>query len=87
MFEVCNSLGSEIKRKRLEIKMHQIGNCNTFVYTDSTRVKLVLINVLSNAIKFSDHGKTIMLNAKISRTKDYRETLKIIVKDTGCGIE
>lgn len=51
---------------------------------DMARVRQVLVNFLSNAVKFTDAGS-------ITVTTDYRETadggfLKIAVRDTGAGI-
>ncbi len=52
---------------------------------DSVRLKQVLINLITNAIKFTDKGQ-ISLSATIEETseKDYR--LNIEVTDTGIGI-
>ncbi len=56
------------------------------VISDVTRWRQVLINVLSNAIKFTETG-TITVTGRATRnphpTKDF---LSFEVKDTGCGI-
>ncbi len=52
---------------------------------DSFRLKQVLINIISNAIKFTDEGEVDLFCAPIlENTKTVR--LQIIVKDTGIGI-
>jgi PAS domain S-box-containing protein len=49
--------------------------------TDKRMLKNILLNLLSNGIKFSGEGKTIFLE-----TYQDHEQLKIIIKDQGIGI-
>jgi len=59
-----------------------IGRLPARIFTDSTRLREILINLLSNAAKFTDHGR-VCLTAKFS---EKRSQLKITVADTGIGI-
>lgn len=52
---------------------------------DSRRIQQVVINLLGNAIKFTEHGR-IRLMAKCEEKKDRKIRVKIIVEDTGIGI-
>lgn len=54
------------------------------MHADLTKVRQVLLNLLSNSCKFTDHG-TISLNAD-RRTIDHRDWLQFEVGDTGIGI-
>ncbi|MFP4547850.1 MAG: hybrid sensor histidine kinase/response regulator [Fidelibacterota bacterium] len=55
------------------------------IISDETRIRQILLNLVGNAIKFTDEGM-IRLSAKIiSKFKD-KIDLKIIVEDTGIGI-
>ena len=50
------------------------------IHTDPTRVKQILVNLISNAIKFTEVGR-------ITVTISYdRQMLRIVVTDTGIGI-
>ena len=48
---------------------------------DQNRIKQVIINLLSNSVKFTDHGS---ISLKVSLIKP--DSIKIKVSDTGCGI-
>jgi PAS domain S-box-containing protein len=50
------------------------------VITDDTRLRQILINLLGNAIKFTEKGKVVF---KIHR---YMDKVRFQVEDTGCGI-
>ncbi|HET9959198.1 MAG TPA: ATP-binding protein [Polyangiaceae bacterium] len=56
------------------------------IEADPGKVRQVVINLLSNAVKFTTRGG-VSLRATRERSCDHRHTLKIIVEDTGCGIE
>lgn len=52
---------------------------------DPLRIKQILTNLISNAIKFTEHGY-IYIHSSITETIDQKLTLKISVTDTGIGI-
>ena len=51
------------------------------IYGDKNRIKQVFINVIDNALKYSDPGDTVTVTA--SQEED---RITVVVKDTGCGI-
>ncbi len=54
------------------------------IYTDAPKLRQVLINLLGNAIKFTEQGK---VKLKVSLVPDSPPiTLNFQVQDTGCGI-
>lgn len=53
-----------------------------FVYGDKNRIRQVFINVIDNAIKYSDKGGLVSIQATMSDS----EHIQIDVSDTGCGI-
>jgi adenylate cyclase len=64
----------------LEVHLtHQIGS----VRTDRTKLKQCLLNVLSNASKFTQNGK---LTVGVERVQTDRPMLQIKISDTGIGM-
>lgn len=52
------------------------------VYGDKNRLRQVFINVIDNAIKYSEAGSEITITAE-----EIPDNVKITIKDTGCGIK
>ncbi|MFA7282535.1 MAG: response regulator [Sterolibacterium sp.] len=52
---------------------------------DPTRLRQMLANLVSNAIKFTDHGQVLIEGGEVSRDGD-QAVLKFSVADTGPGI-
>lgn len=64
--------------KRVEVRNIE---CDIDVICDSERIVQVLVNLISNAIKYSGAGETVTLSAQVEG-----EQVKITVSDVGCGI-
>ncbi len=76
-----------IEKNGSSLEIDSDGELGT-MYADQTRVRQVLLNLLSNASKFTKNGKVIL---KIRRQKDAiptipGETITFVVKDTGIGM-
>lgn len=52
-------------------------------FSDATRFRQILINIIGNAIKFTDHGK---VSLRVYLSGDNKETISFSVTDTGCGL-
>ncbi|MDT8412278.1 MAG: ATP-binding protein [Vicingaceae bacterium] len=53
---------------------------------DSVRLHQIILNLVSNAVKFTSHGK-ITVSVKLIKEDDEKVVIKFSVKDTGIGIE
>lgn len=83
--EINNMMAEKALEKKLTLSFNVADNIPQWVYADELRLKQVLINLVSNAIKFTDQGGiTIMVTPFTSSNKEV--ALRFIVKDTGIGI-
>lgn len=56
------------------------------VSTDPIRLKQVLVNLLGNAIKFTDQGEVELKITCLAATSDHGQIARFLVRDTGLGI-
>ncbi len=82
--QLINTTTEELRslksQKQLDIKV-KINLENTKAVNDRNRVRQILVNLISNAIKFTDEGMILIEASEISESH-----LAITVKDTGIGI-
>ncbi|WP_068620204.1 response regulator [Paenibacillus tuaregi] len=83
--EVFNLFSVDAGRKNLELVYFIDEQIPSVVYGDQGRMRQILINLISNSIKFTDHGG-IYLVVTPKHEEDDRMTLEFTVKDTGIGI-
>ncbi len=85
--DICTLLTPRASEKSLELILNFSADCPRLVRGDAGRIRQVLINLVGNAIKFTDHGHVILQIAPIdSPTKD-KVNLRFSVIDTGIGID
>ena len=55
------------------------------VVSDSTRVRQILVNLINNAIKFTDSGE-VVVEVSVAGDHGQRKTIAFAVRDTGIGV-
>ena len=70
--------------KQLKLETHVVGPLPETILTDPLRLKQVLINLVSNAIKFTDQGE-VRITARLA-AEDGPPRLHFEVTDTGIGM-
>ncbi|MCL4201667.1 MAG: PAS domain S-box protein [Pirellulaceae bacterium] len=73
------------QQKQLPILVEDLSQLPDSLLGDAGRVSQVLLNLVSNAIKFTDQGQ-IRLAAKVARQEEDHVELHFSVADTGPGI-
>ena len=71
---------------QLRINHFVDANVPKFIYCDPIRLKQVLLNFLSNAIKFTERGNVALECKVIDKDENDFIRLGFVVKDTGIGI-
>ncbi len=82
---VISILHSKAQEKKLELNYHISPEIKPALIGDSGRVRQILINLVGNAIKFTDAGK-IDLSVNVKQTNQYFQQLSFEIKDTGIGM-
>jgi PAS domain S-box-containing protein len=77
---VLSSLEDQAKEKGLAIESAMERPLPTFIASDPKRLRQILINILGNAIKFTDKG---LVSLRVAREN---KLIAFTVTDTGCGI-
>ena len=80
-------ISGQIHAKQLELYMDAMDVTNEDVYCDKTRLNQVLLNILSNAVKFTPAGGTVSVRIRqCPGTQKGTELYEIRVKDNGIGM-
>ena len=84
--ECLNLIRLQVKRKGLSLDVeYQIETPTSEINTDHNRLKQIILNLLSNALKFTLEGG-IKLRVKLLNSLKYNKILHVEVEDTGIGI-
>ncbi|MCR4589796.1 MAG: response regulator [Lachnospiraceae bacterium] len=76
-----------IKEKNLEFSFHISRIENEYLYTDQLRLNHIYINILSNAIKYTEPGGRISVDMNAEKSPDPGcVRLIYVVSDTGIGM-
>ena len=85
LHDVVNMISMKAKDKELEIKLSLDEQLPSKLYGDDVRLRQILINLLNNAVKYTDAGSvTLSVSGEI---QDSKVNLYFEVKDTGIGIK
>ena len=83
--EVFSLMAMEASKKNLELVYFVDEDIPQVVYGDMNRLRQVLINLISNAIKFTSEGG-VYLVVSLQESDLEHLTLEFTVKDTGIGL-
>ncbi len=75
------------ERKSLELKLELDGVAKARLHGDPARINRVVLNLLSNAVAFTDAGEITLRAEFASAGPEQPPNLFITVRDTGIGIE
>ncbi len=87
MLEQINTMVmSQCTDKGLRFECQINGYVDDYYIGDDMKLKQVLINILSNAIKFTDAPGSVTFTVEQTAAFDNQATLKFVIRDTGIGM-
>ncbi|AIQ60961.1 response regulator [Paenibacillus borealis] len=83
--EVFSLFSAEAGKKNLELAYFIDQKLPKLIYGDMARLRQVLINLVANAVKFTNQGGVYLVASSLP-TADNKLVVEFTVKDTGIGI-
>jgi signal transduction histidine kinase/CheY-like chemotaxis protein len=85
--EAFNIVSYGINKKRLEMVIDIDETIPQYIWTDEMRIKRVLVNLLSNALKFTEAGEIVLYVKVLNNLEEGKKLIRFGVRDTGIGID
>lgn len=85
VFSVIRSMATQAHVKQLELLCSMDLGVPEFICGDKTRIQQILINLIGNAIKFTQQGE-VELMVESFVTESNEDQLRFVIRDTGIGI-
>ncbi|NBB95677.1 MAG: response regulator [Planctomycetes bacterium] len=82
---VLSSTHSQAWKKHLDLRVEVDGDVPLHVLADPMRLRQILLNLVNNAIKFTEHGQIVIRVESVILQDDWA-TVRFCVTDTGIGI-
>lgn len=82
--EVLEEFKERAQDKNLALKLHYSKEIPLTILSDSLRIRQILINLMDNAIKFTDKGGVTITLIHINKNQEHR--MRFEIADTGSGI-
>lgn len=83
--EVVRLLSGQAQRKELELSYQIADGIPMALHGEASRLRQVLINLVGNALKFTERG-SIDINVSVDDSRTDKKSLRFEVTDTGMGI-
>lgn len=83
--QTCNLIELKTREKNLSLDLYVEADVPAYALGDPGRLRQILINLLGNAVKFTESGG---LTVKVRRLEEHNEyvVIEFVVADTGIGI-
>ena len=84
--DLVNMISERAERKDLNLSLEIDPNLPSVLYGDDVRIKQVIINLLTNAVKYTETG-SVTLKMNLEKINENKCSIFVAVKDTGIGIK
>ncbi|USD66897.1 response regulator [Vibrio sp. SCSIO 43136] len=83
--DLLETMSFQNKNPNVELILNTTGIESSMVNGDLTRIRQIFVNLIGNALKFTEQGE-VLVEVAISPTEDAQLLLEAKVKDSGIGI-
>ena len=83
---IVNMIAPKAKSKKLELEVNVNPDIPDGLYGDEVRIEQIIINILNNAVKYTEKGK-VTFNVDYAESEGGSIKLKVSISDTGIGIK
>ena len=91
LIELCDHVvqmtSFRASQKNLDLKLVPVDKKYQYVLADDTRLRQVLVNLLANAVKFTEEGEIELKIEVIDESSSEKSLFRFSVRDTGIGIK
>ncbi|MDH3327440.1 MAG: response regulator [Gammaproteobacteria bacterium] len=84
--DVGNLFAAKAEEKGIEMIVSISENVPTFINSDPTRIRQIIMNLVGNAIKFTLQGEIVLSVTGSELDNDLYKSIKFSIKDSGVGI-
>ena len=84
--DACDFVAHQAAKKGLELVIAIEPNVPTLVHGDMTRLRQILVNLLGNAVKYTETGDVI-ISVQTIDSIELKHLIQFSIRDTGIGIE
>ncbi|WP_117236352.1 response regulator [Vibrio maerlii] len=86
LYDIASIVAPKAKEKQVDLEVNIDPRLPYRLMVDDHRLRQILMNFMSNAVKFTSEG-TVTLGVKVKRYNPDNTTLEFSVQDTGLGID
>ncbi|MYM61376.1 response regulator [Vibrio sp. OCN044] len=86
IYDIASIVSPKAKEKRIDLQVSISPNTPYCVMVDDHRLRQIIMNFVSNAVKFTDSG-TVELTVTTTQIEFSQATIEFSVQDSGIGID
>ncbi|PWA08729.1 PAS domain-containing hybrid sensor histidine kinase/response regulator [Flavobacterium laiguense] len=87
LHQVIDLFKHQANLKNIDLSLNIDDKVPQYIYADSIRFKQILVNLISNALKFTSFGFIRLDVDLVKMSKKDKSTIKFSIKDSGIGIK
>ncbi|MDD6991057.1 MAG: response regulator [Oscillospiraceae bacterium] len=84
--DICSLISIKVKEKNLKLNVNIAENIPSRLYGDELRIKQIIINILTNAVKYTEKGSVTFTVDCVEAEEEGMTGLRVKVEDTGIGM-